>query len=623
MCESRDGFACRSRQADRAACVLRGPRRYAFSAGRTFPSVLRAAQHGIHDEPRSLAALCACDCGLRRCQAGYGVQCADWVTSRRRPCTPAAVVLQFHSLPFASASALGLPAAHPLTSSLPIQDAPQGWHHESEVVYTECGDLAYPDAEPTEEEPQPFWDGAAQPERLAEAQDDQPPSYNNSMRGASTSHRASRETQNVPAAAAYPSPTASEPGPWDAHAVSGLSALPGSACMRLLTPSRWLKAISQDTHAHARDPPELSLDTSMSAVALGYPSPLSSSPAEYTYMYPFDGGYEYAGGGGYAGGFQGEEEEEGVYGYEPHVETVDEAELGRLHPPLPPPRITSTTSYTLMGAVTPVTPVFHGPPPALAPAPPAAVQPPAPAQAPVHLPAQGPIQPPTQTQPPRQQPVQQQQRPVQQQQQRDPRPAPRKRVVRPFLRPLTPPPGVLERLLASQPDPEPPRPPTPPAVPREPAPPSVPAAAPQVPAANIAAVPAKRPRGRPRKHPVPPPPALTKEARYGYPKAEPGTTSTTERPAKLARTKSGAGAEEIPGQSTFHIADDPMPLEPKAEEGKDGAKEGEGKKAEKKKPVMACLFCRERKIACGPLGRAEGPGEQGASGGTGEREGCK
>ena len=27
---------------------------------------------------------------------------------------------------------------------------------------------------------------------------------------------------------------------------------------------------------------------------------------------------------------------------------------------------------------------------------------------------------------------------------------------------------------------------------------------------------------------------------------------------------------------------------------------GDGKEVEKKKPIMACLFCRERKIACGP-----------------------
>ncbi|KAI0767773.1 hypothetical protein C8Q74DRAFT_1204396, partial [Fomes fomentarius] len=31
-----------------------------------------------------------------------------------------------------------------------------------------------------------------------------------------------------------------------------------------------------------------------------------------------------------------------------------------------------------------------------------------------------------------------------------------------------------------------------------------------------------------------------------------------------------------------------------------GEEGGEGKESEKKKPIMACLFCRERKIACGP-----------------------
>ncbi|KAI0816836.1 hypothetical protein BC628DRAFT_1334174, partial [Trametes gibbosa] len=34
---------------------------------------------------------------------------------------------------------------------------------------------------------------------------------------------------------------------------------------------------------------------------------------------------------------------------------------------------------------------------------------------------------------------------------------------------------------------------------------------------------------------------------------------------------------------------------------KDGDGDGaDGREAEKKKPVMACFFCRERKIACGP-----------------------
>ena len=33
--------------------------------------------------------------------------------------------------------------------------------------------------------------------------------------------------------------------------------------------------------------------------------------------------------------------------------------------------------------------------------------------------------------------------------------------------------------------------------------------------------------------------------------------------------------------------------------GGDGEGAG-GREPEKKKPIMACLFCRERKIACGP-----------------------
>ena len=31
-----------------------------------------------------------------------------------------------------------------------------------------------------------------------------------------------------------------------------------------------------------------------------------------------------------------------------------------------------------------------------------------------------------------------------------------------------------------------------------------------------------------------------------------------------------------------------------------GDGDADGKEPEKKKPIMACLFCRERKIACGP-----------------------
>ncbi|TBU25774.1 hypothetical protein BD311DRAFT_727178 [Dichomitus squalens] len=100
----------------------------------------------------------------------------------------------------------------------------------------------------------------------------------------------------------------------------------------------------------------------------------------------------------------------------------------------------------------------------------------------------------------------------------------------------------------------------------------------------------KRPRGRPRKNPAPvrapsPPPVVD----YPFPQF----------PAPLAGVPSAsASTSAIPppaptmtiaaGQAMFKLN---MAL---------GEGEGEGKEPEKKKPIMACLFCRERKIACGP-----------------------
>lgn len=129
----------------------------------------------------------------------------------------------------------------------------------------------------------------------------------------------------------------------------------------------------------------------------------------------------------------------------------------------------------------------------------------------------------------------------------------------------------------------------------------------------------KRPRGRPRKNPstvraASPPPVVD----YPFPQFPPGSSSSSSSSpgsASASTSVSGAaagattttgtgttaagtstttatmtvtGGQMAPGQAMFQLN---MSL---GEEG------GEGKESEKKKPIMACLFCRERKIACGP-----------------------
>lgn len=97
--------------------------------------------------------------------------------------------------------------------------------------------------------------------------------------------------------------------------------------------------------------------------------------------------------------------------------------------------------------------------------------------------------------------------------------------------------------------------------------------------------PVRRPRGRPRKHPpltrASPPPAVN----YPFPQfnahAEPGAA-----PSHIAMSLDEVPMpdnEDRPGQAIFKLNTPGAPKEPP-----------------KKKPIMACLFCRERKIACGP-----------------------
>lgn len=92
-----------------------------------------------------------------------------------------------------------------------------------------------------------------------------------------------------------------------------------------------------------------------------------------------------------------------------------------------------------------------------------------------------------------------------------------------------------------------------------------------------------RPRGRPPKHP------LTFLPRHKFGQQADGDTkpiipSGVNFPAGDAQTHSMLELPVeggVPGQSSFML-DNAIPEPPK------------------KKPIMACLFCRERKIACGP-----------------------
>ncbi|TBU51261.1 hypothetical protein BD310DRAFT_982755 [Dichomitus squalens] len=102
----------------------------------------------------------------------------------------------------------------------------------------------------------------------------------------------------------------------------------------------------------------------------------------------------------------------------------------------------------------------------------------------------------------------------------------------------------------------------------------------------------KRPRGRPRKNPAPPrAPSPPPVVDYPFPQF----------PAPLAGVPSASASTSAipPPAPTMTIAAGQAMFKLNMALG-EGEGEGEGKEPEKKKPIMACLFCRERKIACGP-----------------------
>ncbi|OBZ76799.1 hypothetical protein A0H81_02966 [Grifola frondosa] len=111
-------------------------------------------------------------------------------------------------------------------------------------------------------------------------------------------------------------------------------------------------------------------------------------------------------------------------------------------------------------------------------------------------------------------------------------------------------------------------------------------------------VPARRPRGRPRKKPLPVccSRRTARSVNYPYPQFPPLPTPSA--PPPFPRGLQDAltshvpmsldevampDREDRPGQAIFKLNAAGAPKEPV-----------------KKKPIMACLFCRERKIACGP-----------------------
>jgi len=115
--------------------------------------------------------------------------------------------------------------------------------------------------------------------------------------------------------------------------------------------------------------------------------------------------------------------------------------------------------------------------------------------------------------------------------------------------------------------------------------------------------PARRPRGRPRKHPLPvrsspPPPVNYPYPQFPSPDEVQGPSST--QPRKLMDSLQ----PPPPPPPYVHMSLDEVPM-PDSEDRPGQAifklnTAGEPKEPPKKKPIMACLFCRERKIACGP-----------------------
>ncbi|OJT12207.1 hypothetical protein TRAPUB_11245 [Trametes pubescens] len=217
----------------------------------------------------------------------------------------------------------------------------------------------------------------------------------------------------------------------------------------------------------------------------------------------------------------------------------------------PPPPPSNTRSYTLEGAITPITPPAHAPFPG-------------PAPAPINV-------------------------------QRAASPPP--------MGSLLPP--ASGSLVKIEPESS--------SIPPAPGPANVPAMG------AVSSVVQKRPRGRPRKNPPSaqppsPPPAVD----YPFPHfPESASSSSAARPEDAlmppmshplptlsAGTPGSVGP--MPGSSGRSTTSETATLPAgqaifRLNMHKDGEGDGaEGRETEKKKPIMACLFCRERKIACGP-----------------------
>ncbi|KAI0922606.1 hypothetical protein AcV5_009535 [Taiwanofungus camphoratus] len=150
----------------------------------------------------------------------------------------------------------------------------------------------------------------------------------------------------------------------------------------------------------------------------------------------------------------------------------------------------------------------------------------------------------------------------------------------------------------------------------------VPAPAPQPEVAPVPAAqpnPPKRPRGRPRKKPVDrqaAPSSPRQPVAYPFPQF-PAPPARTARPLPPPFTAPGQPLPPLPPARPqtpppppppppVALSLDEVPLSERDRDGKPGQAifklnaAGATREPPKKKPIMACLFCRERKIACGP-----------------------
>ncbi|KAJ3490032.1 hypothetical protein NLI96_g1697 [Meripilus lineatus] len=138
---------------------------------------------------------------------------------------------------------------------------------------------------------------------------------------------------------------------------------------------------------------------------------------------------------------------------------------------------------------------------------------------------------------------------------------------------------------------------------------------PEIPPPTEPAAPPRAPRGRPRKNanrhsesePVPSPKSRPSMSRSPPTKSRPSHSvppALSQSPVTVPSHPPTLSMDEIPvpdaeskpGQAVFKLTPSTIPGVTSGIPGVGGATGKEGKK----KPIMACLFCRERKIACGP-----------------------